>query len=626
MRLKSLFVSDYKNLKNFTLSFDGTSFIDVFVGKNGSGKSNLFEALMEIFRHIYEFDKEKGDPSFEYTVKYEVSDKEIEIAWKAGKLIINGNERATIGKTPLPDNVLIYYSGHNTTVADLVQRYEGSFRKRIKGANLDESRRFIGIGPDYKALLLSVLLTQPANSKARNFICQKLGIQSIGTDLELVLQRPSFATGALKALGADSIENFDPRTHYWGADGITRDFLDKLVTCVKGEFNHGDVFDADKDSYQIPVSIELFQQRFVDESMSDIFRQFDNLKTLGMLADISIPLKLTNGLDASIAHFSDGQFQSVYIYSIVELFKDRHCLTLLDEPDAFLHPEWQFAFLQQVMEITGSVMLGNHVLMSSHSASTITTADDRFIDLYEFDGGKVVVTKVSKADVIKSLSAGLITFSEGEARLNIHHVLKNTTGAVLFTEGITDEMILETAWSKLYPTEQRNFDIQNAFSCGFLRNLVKDKALYQNHAGRKFFALFDFDEAHNDWKQLGDDVQTDPCKCLIKKQAAYDSYALLLPVPATGTIKQQVINPHTGGNYGNRSLLTIELLFYGVAGLENYFVVDTDRTDGFIKFISDGQKVTFAKDVVPTIDAAHFEVFRPIFEFIKSKCAGGAPA
>jgi len=238
----------------------------------------------------------------------------------------------------------------------------------------------------------------------------------------------------------------------------------------------------------------------------------------------------------------------------------------------------------------------------------------------------VVATRVSKADVIKSLSAGLIAFSEGEARLNIHHILKNTTGAVLFTEGITDEMILETAWSKLYPTEQRNFEIQNAFSCGFLRNLVKDKALYQNHAGRKFFALFDFDEAHNDWKQLGDDVQTDPCKCLAKKQAAYESYALLLPVPATGTIKQQVINPHTGGNYGNRSLLTIELLFYGVAGLEKYFVVDTDRTDGFIKFISDSQKVAFAKDVVPTIDAAHFEVFRPIFDFINSKCVGGAPA
>lgn len=64
MRLKSLFIDNYKNLKNCTLDFDGTSFVDVFVGKNGSGKSNLFEALMEIFRHIYEF--EVFQPIFDF--------------------------------------------------------------------------------------------------------------------------------------------------------------------------------------------------------------------------------------------------------------------------------------------------------------------------------------------------------------------------------------------------------------------------------------------------------------------------------------------------------------------------------------------------------------------------------
>lgn len=623
MRMKSVFIGDYKNLKNFTLGFEGTSFVNVFVGKNGSGKSNLFEALVEIFRHIYEFDKEKGDPGFDYTVKYEVSDKETEIVWTAGKLSINGKIRSTIGKTPLPDNVLIYYSGHNDTVAGLVENYEANFGRRIKKADFDESRRFIGIGPEYKALLLAVLLMQKPENKARLFIQEKLGIKTVAPEVRLELRRPVYATDArynIEDLLAD---------RYWKPEGITKVFLDRLSNCIStassGPIRSEGYFATD-DRYILYFDIAKIQQEFADLSTQELFRQLDNLKTLGMLADISIPLKLTSGLDASIAHFSDGQFQSVYIYSIVELFKDRHCLTLLDEPDAFLHPEWQFAFLRQVIEITSAGAPSNHVLMSSHSASTITTADDSFINLFEFDGEKVVATRVSKADVIKSLSAGLIAFSEGEARLNIHHILKNTTGAVLFTEGITDEMILETAWSKLYPTEQRNFEIQNAFSCGFLRNLVKDKALYQNHAGRKFFALFDFDEAHNDWKQLGDDVQTDPCKCLAKKQAAYESYALLLPVPATGTIKQQVINPHTGGNYGNRSLLTIELLFYGVAGLEKYFVVDTDRTDGFIKFISDSQKVAFAKDVVPTIDAAHFEVFRPIFDFINSKCVGGAPA
>ena len=262
--------------------------------------------------------------------------------------------------------------------------------------------------------------------------------------------------------------------------------------------------------------------------------------------------------------------------------------------------------------------------MSSHSASTITNANESVINLFEFDGSNVVSKKVRKADVIKSLSAGLISFSESEARLNIHHVLKNTTGAVLFTEGITDEMILETAWSKLYPTEERNFEIQNAFSCGFLRKLIKDKTLYQNHPGRTFFSVFDFDEAYNDWNQLGQNVQTDPCQCLVKKHNAHESFAMLLPVPANGQIRNQVINPHTGGNYGNRSLLTIELLFHGVPGLDQYFVVDTDRTDGFIKFVSDGQKVTFAKDVVPTLAPTRFEVFRLMFEFIKLKCPAGA--
>lgn len=55
MRLKSIYISEYKNLKGpegFKLDFDGDSFIDVFVGKNGTGKSNLFEALIEIFRHL----------------------------------------------------------------------------------------------------------------------------------------------------------------------------------------------------------------------------------------------------------------------------------------------------------------------------------------------------------------------------------------------------------------------------------------------------------------------------------------------------------------------------------------------------------------------------------------------
>lgn len=154
MRLQSLYIGEYKNLRNFSLSFDGSSFIDVFVGKNGTGKSNLFEALIEIFRHIVEYDRTKADLGFSYRLVYEIDNSETTIEWSWGEiddvacrdrpkdrgLVINGRKRKTIGQSQVPDNVLIYYSGHNKTVASLVAQYEESFRQRIKRADFDESR------------------------------------------------------------------------------------------------------------------------------------------------------------------------------------------------------------------------------------------------------------------------------------------------------------------------------------------------------------------------------------------------------------------------------------------------------------------------------------------------------
>jgi len=86
MRLKFAYISQYKNLKDFRLLFDGSSFIDVFVGKNGSGKSNLFEALIEIFRHLHEFGKENSEPNFTYGIHYEIEGKDTSINRAPNKL------------------------------------------------------------------------------------------------------------------------------------------------------------------------------------------------------------------------------------------------------------------------------------------------------------------------------------------------------------------------------------------------------------------------------------------------------------------------------------------------------------------------------------------------------------
>lgn len=631
MRLKSLSIDHYKNLKNFSLNFDDTNFIDIFVGKNGSGKSNLFEALLEIFRHLYEYSREKTESKFDYSIKYEVNDTITEITSRSGRLTINGRERTSIGETLLPDNVLIYYSGHNEIVAGVVNDYEDAFRKRIKNADFDESRRFIGIGPEYKALLLAVLLMQKPDNKAKQFICEKLGIAALGIIkpggrgitqpiVRLELKRPVYAKGI-----SYDIENNAENDRYWKPAGITKTFLERLSKCFSQESSDmalAEGYFSSDDRYTLYFDISKIQREFVEISAQEFFRQLDNLKTLGMLADIAIPLQLSSGLDASIENFSDGQFQSVYIYSIAELFKDRNCLILLDEPDSFLHPEWQFEFLKQVLEITDTTAQNSHVLISSHSASTITTANENIINLFELDGDMVVVNKVNKADIIKSLSAGLITFSESEARLNIHHALKNTTGAVLFTEGITDEMILEVAWMKLYPAQKCRFEIQNAFDRIFLRNLFSREELDKNFPDRVMFALFDFDEAFDDWNGLKKecDLVTDPHKGLSKQLKCKSHYALLLPVPDIDILKRQVLKPNgePWGKGGN-SHLSIELLFYKDDLLGQWFQKRATPGGGeIIEFI--GDKVSFAKHFIPKLDAARFELFRPVFEFIQSKC------
>jgi predicted ATPase len=623
MRLKSLYIEQYKNLRNFALNFDGNSFIDVFVGKNGTGKSNLFEALIEIFRHLTEFGSDGNPIAFEYAISYEIDSQDTVIEWKRGKLRINNNEdRKTIGKKLLPDNILIYYSGHNTTVDGLVQRYEETFRKRIKGANLGDSRRFIGIGSQYKSLLLAVLLAQPDDNKAREFISKKLGIASIGNDMRLEFNRPAFANGRLKMLEVDAIENFDPRTHYWGADGITRDFLDKLVSCIKGEFKHGDVYDFANDRYQFNINLELFQQRFPPEQVTDVFRQFDNLKTLGLLGEISIPLQLANGVETTIDYFSDGQFQSGYIYSIVELFKNRNCITLLDEPDSFLHPEWQFDFLKQVFEITDNTAEKNHVLLSSHSATTLVNYD-RQIRLFSLTDNGIINRIVNKNYAINQLSANMIKYSEDQQILSILRAINVERKPIFFTEGSTDPDILKTAWIKLYD-EPMPFIPIYAFNCVYLRLLLQDERIMNELKRKPVFGLFDFDEAYNEWNYLKDkweQIETDPYKGLSAGDETKNRYAFLLPVPNIQEVESLVIkNKESKTHYAHKSKMGIEHLFYGDQNSRVFFENEKIPGGSEIIVFKESKKTKFANKIVPDLNNTHFEVFRPIFEFVRSKC------
>lgn len=620
MRIRKLHIQgEYKNLKDFNLEFDGTSFIDVLVGKNGTGKSNLFEAIIEVFRHLFE---DNYVVPFDYMLQYEIGGATNEITWAKGTLSLNGKDVKSVPVEHLPENILIYYSGHNERVHDLITNYEEAFKSKVKTANIKDVRTFFGIGKEYKSLLLAILLLQNEDNKAKKFIKTKLGIQSLGSEIKIKLKRPFYANRA----GFD-VDRLDPSTAFWKPEGISKSFLDILSNVKATSPSTGTVRDEGyingdeqyNDGYILYLDIPDFLEKFKALTVLDLFKNFDNLKLIEMLDEVSVQIKLENGKEATINHFSDGQFQSVYIYAIVEIFKERNCITLLDEPDSFLHPEWQYDFLKQVFDISEKAGQNNHVILSSHSAVTLVPHSQKKIKLFHFVGGSLECHDVSKAYAISQMSDNLMKYSENEQLLSILHSINIENKPVFFTEGSTDPIILKTAWDKLYKTPIPFVPIM-AMNCVLLRSLLQDERIINELGKKPMFGLFDYDEAYNEWNYLkGKVIEADPYKGLIKEIDNKASFAFMLPVPPIADVQKQVMK-NSNETFLHESRMAIEHLFYDDATVKTYFQNEPTPGGGSILVFNEKSKTKFAKEIVPTLDAKHFEVFRPLLEFVKSKC------
>ena len=304
---------------------------------------------------------------------------------------------------------------------------------------------------------------------------------------------------------------------------------------------------------------------------------------------------------------------------MLELFRERDCILLLDEPDAFLHPEWQFDLIRQLVDHSENLTGANHILLTSHCASTLVSSQDRKINLFEMAGKAVRCIAVSKEYALRQLSAGMISLNEEKQTLSILCSIKEANKPILFTEGHTDQIILEVAWSHLQKEPIPFFVIQ-CFGCGYLRQLLQDPKIYSEASLNPIFGLFDFDEAYNDWNRLqGDTIETNPFKGLCRKFLAHNGYAYLLPVPPNTQLHPQVIkDAATGETYKDHSKISIEHMFYGYDETKPYFEEQAHVGGGtFVEF--KGSKDHFAKQIVPSLPQEAFTAFASFFDSIVSK-------
>ena len=119
MKIDSLYIESFKNLHHFRVDFDQFKLTTVIVGRNGTGKSNLLEALVLIFRHL-----DLGeDPPFKYEIRYECRGRSVTVDADPTKSrnkvgVIVDKERRRFSRTRkgenrdfLPSFVFGYYSG-----------------------------------------------------------------------------------------------------------------------------------------------------------------------------------------------------------------------------------------------------------------------------------------------------------------------------------------------------------------------------------------------------------------------------------------------------------------------------------------------------------------------------------
>jgi len=100
-RLVSLWLEDFKNLKNYKADFNSAHGLDIILGWNGTGKSNLFESLVIIFRDLhYWWEKNQwpDEPMAGYRLLYEIENHLLEVKWNPKQMKRPEVTRAAITK------------------------------------------------------------------------------------------------------------------------------------------------------------------------------------------------------------------------------------------------------------------------------------------------------------------------------------------------------------------------------------------------------------------------------------------------------------------------------------------------------------------------------------------------
>lgn len=385
MHINHLFIPKYYHLENFKCDFKKP--ISVFIGENGSGKSRVLEAIIEIFRNLYY--TESLPIPFAYLIKYEIAGTQIEISTLNNKYeikldgqpkemaeILQVSKSWVYKKIPeklegiLPDNIFLYYSGQSDRIVKHFGKIEDDYQNGLKdGYDMGLKPLFLFNPMHGKIILLGLLASKLDGIKT--FLLNNFSIIGLES-FEIRLKRPKWSSSS-KA----NSEN------YWNAQKIVKEYLSDLKL-----YSHNEIkLTNDRVALQFPSEkLEALINLPYIGYESKLVKILDSLNTADFIEDVIVNFKTQDGKTISFESLSEGEQQLIAIKGITELLRGEETLYLLDEPDNYLHPSWQENLLEDLAEYKQKT----HFLITTHSPQLLTNANPEYSELFVLSKGKLM--------------------------------------------------------------------------------------------------------------------------------------------------------------------------------------------------------------------------------------------
>ncbi len=441
MQLLRILIPTFRNLRDLDIAFathsqPTTSVTDAppkpirshaLIGQNGTGKSNLIEALITIFRDV-DLDR---DAAFDFTLEYSIRGHVVRIeadtfkqkrpyVWVDGKVESQGY--LLKNRELLPAHIFAYYSGRNERIEVLFQEHQRRFNQRqeittdevlseqllenftgsesdiraveeakrrhesrLKQAGDDRLRRlFYCRGGHSQLVLLACLLSDdPVFQK----VLKNLHIESLESAL-FVLKEPYRLREKRRSGKFDEQELNEGDPRFWYARGnVVSEFLDKLWQVAWAPIEQEATKQIDfrgrnekqKQLYLFVPSQEKLKLLGELIGSTDSFFRYAEGAYIGDLIDevrITVKKRDEHGGKVSFTHLSEGELQMLTVLGLMRITREDQCLFLLDEPDTHLNPIWKLRYFD---DIEGVLSSDDATMVQSESQIIITTHDPMMV-------------------------------------------------------------------------------------------------------------------------------------------------------------------------------------------------------------------------------------------------------